>query len=163
MPPIKPSPPTKTSALSRPEVVALIDLQGKLLGESTERMHQDHSLQIERLHSRPPIKPSKSIEFPHADVIEMKARENVLKRANEALQAQVNAMAREIDSLKAGNAKLQDRMDYQEGQSRRNNMGFTGIPEESGENWQQCQQLTSRLGTSLEISSPSLQDLQTAS
>lgn len=43
--------------------------------------------------------------------------------------------ARERSTVTA-KIKLQGRMDYQEDQSRRNNLPFTGTPEEKGENWQ---------------------------
>ena len=76
-PPAKPLPP-----VHREEVITLIDLQSKLLGEAIERIQRENSHQNESLNTRLG-EVIKNLEFAQADIAEMKGREAVLRRTNE--------------------------------------------------------------------------------
>lgn len=69
---------------SRSEVTGLIGLQSKLLREATERLHSEMSRQNESLNSRLG-EAIRSLEFAHAEITELKARDAKARRANDEL------------------------------------------------------------------------------
>nr|XP_027232419.1 ankyrin repeat domain-containing protein 12-like [Penaeus vannamei] len=80
------------------------------------------------------------LEFTHANIPELEAREADARRASDALRTRTEALAKETRDLRRALARSEERADYQDDQGRRNNLRFSGIPEEQNETWQQCQQ-----------------------
>jgi len=125
-------------------VNGLIDLQSKLLGEALERIQREMSLQNENLSSRLG-EAIRSLEFAHKEIEDLKAREEAARRGAEELKDRLSALSRENADLKSDLARMTERLDYQDDQGRRNNLRFSGIPEERGEAWEMCQQKMSDL------------------
>jgi len=143
MPPSRPSP-INSPSLTRAEVNGLIDLQSKLLGEALERIQREMSLQNENLSSRLG-EAIRSLEFAHKEIEDLKAREEAARRGAEELKDRLSALSRENADLKSDLARMTERLDYQDDQGRRNNLRFSGIPEERGETWEMCQRKLSDL------------------
>ena len=81
---------------------------------------------------------------PESDLINSKIEIADLKRTNEEQKLSIREFAREIENLKAPvlNAEAVQHstitcIDYLEDQSRRNNLRFDGVPEDTSENWEQ--------------------------
>jgi len=125
-------------------VNGLIDLQSKLLGEALERIQREMSLQNENLSSRLG-EAIRSLEFAHKEIEDLKAREEAARRGAEELKDRLSALSRENADLKSDLARMTERLDYQDDQGRRNNLRFSGIPEERGETWEMCQRKLSDL------------------
>lgn len=81
----------------------------------------------------------KSLEFSQAEINDLKNQVKVLQKADTEKQV-------EIDSLKSTMMELQQRVNYQEDYSRRNNLRISGIQEPSGgETWEQTSVSVSKL------------------
>lgn len=81
----------------------------------------------------------KSLEFSQAEINDLKNQVKVLQKADTEKQV-------EIDSLKSTMVDLQQRVNYQEDYSRRNNLRISGIQELSGgETWEQTSVSVSKL------------------
>lgn len=137
MPP-KGASPVSTAYVTKDEVSRLLDLQRKILQESTEQIQQTQVAESKDINTRLG-ELIKSLEFAHNDIEDMKRRMNFLTRENEALNNKVTALTCENNQLKTDTEKMETRLDYLDDQSRRNNLRFCGIPETGGENWEQCQ------------------------
>ena len=79
-----------------------------------------------------------------SDLINSKLEIADLKRTNEEQKLSIREFAREIENLKdpvlnaeAFQHSTTTRIDYLEDQSRRNNLRFDGVPEDTSENWEQ--------------------------
>jgi len=98
MAPNRPSPPTNAAHPCRSEITDLIDLQSKLFGEAIERLHREMSHQNKSLNTRLG-EAIRSLEFAHADITELKAREADARRASDELQTRMEALAKENRDL----------------------------------------------------------------
>lgn len=124
-----------------------MDLDGvKLLLEAHERAFRSAmDVVIEQLKGRIQITEGtiteliKSLEFSQAEVKDLKNQVKVLQKSDTEKQV-------EIDSLKSTIVDLQQRVNYQEDYSRRNNLRISGIQELSGgETWEQTSVTVSKL------------------
>ncbi|ROT63207.1 putative myosin light chain kinase, smooth muscle-like [Penaeus vannamei] len=73
------------------------------------------------------------IEQQEKDLREMKIK-------FDSKEAEAANLRKETRDLRRALARSEERADYQDDQGRRNNLRFSGIPEEQNETWQQCQQ-----------------------
>ena len=81
----------------------------------------------------------KSLEFFQAEIIDLKNQMKVLQQSNTEKQV-------EIDGLRTIVVELQQRVNYQEDYSRRNNVRITGLQEhQGGETWEQTSVNVSKL------------------
>ena len=136
----KASSPSVPTVVTKDDVSRLLDLQRKKLQESIDRLQQTQLAESKDINTRLG-ELIKSVEFAHNDIEDMKRRMNVLTRENDALNNKVIALTSENNQLKKETENMATRLDYLDDQSRRNNLRFCGIPETSGESWEQCQKL----------------------
>lgn len=73
-----------------------------------------------------------SLEFSQQEIAELKVEV-------EAQKAELLAKTVSISTLETNMAKLQEKVTYQENQSRRNNLRINGIPEYERETWDQTE------------------------
>ena len=109
--------------VSRDEVELLLKTQRDSYNDSIKHIINSFENRIQNLES---------------NLSETKLELASVRRLNEEQNSSISHLVSEIEELKLSNSSaISSRMDYLEDQSRRNNLRFDGLPEESEENWEQ--------------------------
>ena len=86
----------------------------------------------------------RSIEFKdkmYDDLIKrLDSMEKILKDEQDDNQKNIHEMNEEVKTLKDKILEMESRQDYQDDQSRRNNIRISGLPEDANETWEMTQQ-----------------------
>lgn len=89
----------------------------------------------------------KSLEFSQSEIVDLKNQVKVLQQSNTEKQ-------KCIEGLRSTINELQQRVNYQEDYSRRNNIRITGLQEQRGETWEQtCNSVSKLLEETLQLPS----------
>ncbi|ROT85564.1 hypothetical protein C7M84_011688 [Penaeus vannamei] len=138
MPPNGRASPTASPGITRAEVLSLLDVQKNALCDTLDhiarsnneaidrvlRMNNDATAKIGEL--------TKSLEFAHHQLEDLKPIIDNLKRNNAEL-------IKENEQIKKENNEMKERIDYLDDYSRRNNLRISGLPEDKNETWEKSQ------------------------
>ncbi|XP_042874232.1 mucin-5AC-like [Penaeus japonicus] len=77
-------------------------------------------------------------KFSDGEIRDMKVHLSIIKEENKALRTELTRSTSDIVNTMRELKKTNDRLRYLDDQSRRNNLRFSGIPEDRNENWEQA-------------------------
>ena len=132
--------------MKRKEVLTLLDNQRKFFNDALERMERS-CMKAQEKHEKRINEIITSLEFTQAKLDEADSKLKKAESEKKEYSSKIQSLTEENQELRDKVGNYETRLDYLDDQSRRNNLRFTGIPEVSGENWEQCQMKVSKVIT----------------
>lgn len=126
--------------VSRDDLKLMLEIQQKAYKDATELLMTEVTNRMRHLEQRNQ-ELVHSLEFTQREVDGLKSDNSVMK---EELCNLKKELAKKTDADEKIN-KINDRLDYQEDYSRRNNLRFDGLEEKSNESWEATQDMVQRL------------------
>lgn len=124
--------------MERSEILTLLDNQRKHFNDALDRLEKNHKTTQERQEKRISDVIT-SLEYTQAKLDEVMTNQKQASAERKEYEKKIQELSRKNDELQQQVTNHESRMDYLDDQSRRNNLRIVGIPEEQGENWEQCQ------------------------
>lgn len=124
--------------MDREEVMTLLDNQRKFFNDALDRMERNFTKTQENSDKKI-SEVIVSLEFTQAKLDEALVKLKDAEGEKKEYALRIQTLNQENQELRDKVGKYETRLDYLDDQSRRNNLRFAGIPEESGETWEQCQ------------------------
>lgn len=125
--------------VSRDEIKNMLEVQQKAYKDAIEIVMIDVTGRLRQLERRNE-ELIHSLEFTQKEVDTLKLENNTLKE--EVAHLKISVKKTDVDDKVN---KINERLDYQEDYSRRNNLRFDGLEEKPNETWEQSQELVQRL------------------
>lgn len=130
--------------MERCEILALLDNQRKHFNDALQRMEQK-CMNAQEKQDKRINEITASLEYSQKQLEEALIKLKHVSDEKKEFEKVIQTLAQENQNLKDEIINNESRLDYIDDQSRRNNLRIVGIPEEQGENWEQCQMKVTKL------------------